>query len=532
MKKYIALSYIALFAWIFAFSCSFGPTDKVLPLPDPVGDQPGQPGQNALLFYGADEWPISCYFFDPKSKDFGQNLPISNQAWVWAKTKEGQHVHAKGKRQGGFIIASGIYASKIGAGSELLEDIKTTDDMEKLCQKSIDRYYPKKSYKLIEIVASRNTLAVANLIENSFPIVIGEKENNNLITRLVIFGDSLSDTGRLKRWLQFIPERPYFLGRFSNGGVWNDFLAEKANLAKVNYSKGGAVTQINISTPISNLIEYIIDGARYFVTGSLRNFIGDYQENEIAGGKVPDADKTLFIIWAGANDFLSKFDRRSHVNALIEDVETPGLGANAIARQAALNIENEVKGLIENIGARNLLVANLFDIGITPSIANRNDFRRGTEADKQFFSDSLSASIKYYNKMLGEKINDIKKAYPNTNIILFDAEQALDNLMNNIGPEGQTNFDYGINLDASFTKLSVPGAPELRVGRSCYTGGYLGSNGDDEICKNASEMVFWDEVHLTSIAHCGLAYLMHNQIYKAGLVSMPADFESYLKDCK
>lgn len=532
MKQLLLIGLTPLMTLHFLSSCGPGPVEKHLPLPDPVGDQAGQPGQNALLYYGEDEWPISCYFFDPKSKDFGQNLPIWNQAWVWAKTPKGQHVHAKGERQGGFIVVEDIYYSKTGTSAGLLPEIKTNDDLEKLCQDSIDRYYPKKGYKLVSIVASRNTQAITNLIDNAFPLVIGEKLNRNLVDRMVIFGDSLSDTGRLKRWIQIMPERPFFLGRFTNGGTWSDFLADKANLSALNYSTGGAVTKVDIHSPIQQVISYLKDSGRYFVTGSIRNFIRDYRTNELLNHKVPNAEKTLFVLWGGANDFLSKFDRKDDVNALIDKPEIPSLGAKAISRQTVLNIEQEIRSLIQDIGARHIVVANLPDIGITPSMANRDLFHKGSERDKYLFSKVLSGVIKDYNKALETKIEELRKEYPSVNIILFDAAKAFNNLMEGIGPEGQKNFDYGIDLNASFTKLSSPGEPDIRIGKPCYTGGYLGSTDEREICKNASEMIFWDEVHPTSIGHCGIAFLLHNQLFKEGLVSIPADFEKYRKDCK
>lgn len=527
MKQVIIFANLSLLSLIIT-SCGPGSLENMGQFKAPSDNNQ----QDALLYYGSDEWPISCYFYDPASRSFGQNLPIWNQAWVWAKTKDGHRVHAKGKKEGGFIVADAIYYSKTGPGAELMSQIKTTDDLEKLCQESIDRYHPGKGYKLVNMVASRNAQVATNLIDNSFPVVIGEAQNKNKITRVVIFGDSLSDTGRLKKWVQVMPERPFFLGRFTNGGTWSDFLAEMADLAVLNYSTGGAVTKVDISSRVQDVLRYIKDGGRYFVTGSLRNFIKDYKKNEISEGKVPNAEHTLFVVWGGANDFLSKLDRRSEINTLIDQPETPSLGINAIAKQTALNIDQEVRGLIENVGAKNVLVANLPDIGATPSMANRDTFRQGTEQDKYAFSEALSKGIKAYNELLAVYIEKLKSDYPEVNILLFDAAQAFKNLMEGKGPNGEPNFDYGINTNVSFSKLSSPGKPDIKIGKSCYTGPYTGSTKESEICKNASEMIFWDEVHPTAIGHCGLAYLMHYQLYKQGLVSVPADFSRYLKICK
>ena len=491
--------------------------------------EPVQSSEDALIYYGSDEWPIACYFFDPKSKDFGQNLPIWNQAWVWADTKSGNRVHVKGKKEGGFVVADGVYYSKTGTGAGALPEIKSPKDLDKLCQESIDRYYPKKGYELLNYVASRNNNPLSNLVDNAFPVVIGEKTNKNKITRIVEFGDSLSDTGRLKKWIQVMPERPFFLGRFSNAAIWSDYLANVIDAAVLNYSTGGAVSKVDISSRVQDVLNYIKDGGRYFVTGSLRNFIKDYKNSELHNKKVPDADRTLFVIWGGANDFLSRLDRKADINTMIDQPETPGLGINAIAKQTALNIDQDVRGLIENIGAKNIMIANLPDIGATPSMADNATFRKGTEADRYILSQGITKGIKKYNELLDGYVKDLQQTYPNVKIILFDAAKALNDLMEGIGPSGERNFDYGINLKASFSKLSSPGKPDIKIGKSCYNGPYTGSTNDNEICKNASEMLFWDKVHPTTKGHRGLAYFINRLLYEAGLVNDPADFADYRK---
>ena len=55
---------------------------------------------------------------------------------------------------------------------------------------------------------------------------------------LYIFGDSLSDPGNLFDLSGgTIPPLPYFQGRFSNGPVWSDYLAEDLDLSPVRISE-------------------------------------------------------------------------------------------------------------------------------------------------------------------------------------------------------------------------------------------------------------------------------------------------------
>jgi phospholipase/lecithinase/hemolysin len=499
-----------------------------------------RPQQDALLYYSSDEWPLSCYFYDPQGKAFGRDLPIFNQAWVWAKTPEGAHVHAQGTKQGGFLVADKIYYSKgqkIGSvyldspGSVLMPEVKTTDDLEKICEESIERYHPHKGYKLMGMAASRSTQLASNFIDNTLPVVIGEKNNKNKISRVVVFGDSISDVNRLIKWTQIMPAYPYFFGRFSNGGTWSDFLADEANVAVLNYAVGGAVTKSNITSSVKEIIEYVKDVGRYFVTGSLRNFINDYRNNELTDGKIPNVDRTLFVLWGGANDFLSKFDKKSEVNNFIDNPDLPGVGSNSIIDQTVLNIIQDAKGLIA-LGAKNIMIGNLPNIGITPRMAQDNFYKNNTAQDKYTFAKKLSEIMVKYNTSLASAVNKLKAENPDVTIILFDAAQALQNLMNSVGPEGEANFDYGIDLQKSFTQLSAPGQQDIIIGEKCYKGGYLGSNEAQDICDNPSKMLFWDEVHPTAKGHCGIAFILHYQLYAQGLISKKPLWEEYQKVCK
>lgn len=494
--------------------------------------------ENALLYYGSDEWPISCYFHDPKGKAFGRDLPIFSQAWVWAETKDGAHIHAKGKKEGGFVVADNIYYSKgkkVGPayidlpGAELMPEIKTPDDLERICQESIDRYHPGKGYKLIGMVASRSTKLASNVLDNAFPVVVGEKNSPQKITRVVIFGDSISDTGRLRKWTQVMPAYPFFFGRFSNGGTWSDFLADAGDVAVLNYSTGGAVSKSNITSTVKEIINYIKDVGRYFITGSVRNFITDYRKNELTNNKVPNADRTLFVLWVGANDFLSKFDRRSEINNFIDNPNLPGVGSQSVIDQTVLNIITEVRGLI-SIGAKNIVVGNLPDIGTTPRMSVDSKYKTDSPEDKLEFAEKLSEIIAAFNGKLVTELAKVQ-APVGGRIILFDAAQALKNLMTSKGPAGEANFDYGIDLQKSFRDLGAPGKQAIKIGERCYQGGYLGSKNPSDICTNPSSMLFWDEVHPTAKGHCGLSFILHYQLSQAGLLKTPK-WQDYQKVCQ
>lgn len=143
--------------------------------------------------------------------------------------------------------------------------------------------------------------------------------NASAYQRLVVFGDSLSDSGNA--------------GRFSNGPVWVEYLARSlglelapARIGGTNYAVGGARTHGH-EFSLRDQVDLFVDRAR--------------------GGVGPD---TLFVVYAGANDL------RGAVHAADRDAVVTG--AIAALRRALLRLEAA--------GAREALVPNLPDIGRTP----------------------------------------------------------------------------------------------------------------------------------------------------------------------
>ncbi len=70
--------------------------------------------------------------------------------------------------------------------------------------------------------------------------------NSPEINQLYVFGDSLSDVGNVFRATgrQYPASPPYFQGRFANGPVWVEYLADDLKLPRnpsTNFAFGGAI---------------------------------------------------------------------------------------------------------------------------------------------------------------------------------------------------------------------------------------------------------------------------------------------------
>ena len=196
------------------------------------------------------------------------------------------------------------------------------------------------------------------------------------IDELYVFGDSLSDMGTGFRITggMYPPNPIYYQGRYSNGRVWVEYLAERLKLPSErvsNFAYGGATT-----------------GSSSLVPGLLAQVQSFTQAHQRPN---PDA---LYVLWAGANDYLQ--------------------GASS----ATIPVENLTGAIatLANVGAKKLLVANLPDLGQLPATrtsANSASLTALTQAHNQGLRRAL--------KVLSQQHSDLKIATLDANTLYLKA---------------------------------------------------------------------------------------------------------------
>jgi len=160
-------------------------------------------------------------------------------------------------------------------------------------------------------------------------------------SRIIVFGDSLSDTGNLYQLSGGFPPAPYFNGRFSNGEIWVEYLAKDLGvqlLPEDNYAVGGATTGH----------DNMNDGLSGMVYPGLQDQVGAFLATLPPSGADADA---LHVVWIGANDFFA---------ALSAGVDPSQMIAAGVG-----NTVQTIQQLWQS-GARHILVVNIPDLGITP----------------------------------------------------------------------------------------------------------------------------------------------------------------------
>lgn len=206
------------------------------------------------------------------------------------------------------------------------------------------------------------------------------------IDRLYVFGDSLSDVGNVFRATGgAVPAPPYFQGRHSNGKVWVEELAAKLNLSSdrvQNFAWGGATTgEIGLNN---------VPGVLTQIEAFLKN--------------QPNIEpQTLFVIWAGSNDYLFS-------------TETPNVSIE--------NLNQSLQSLL-NTGAKRLLVANLPDLGKLPAT-------RGKETSQKLTEFAIT-----YNRALKTTLEKLQK--PDLAIAELDVFSIYQTALKNPNQFGFTN---------------------------------------------------------------------------------------------
>jgi thermolabile hemolysin len=231
-------------------------------------------------------------------------------------------------------------------------------------------------------------------------------------SNLFVFGDSLSDQGRLfaATGQQFPPDPPYFQGRISNGPVWIESLAAQLDLPLSlanNFSVAGAATDntnYNESTLMTDLPG---------LADELQGFLGGLNGQ-------PADPNALYVVWAGANDIF------------LQPTTPPAV----VIGQAVTNLGTTV-GTLQAVGAQHILVMNLPDLGLTPYARSNN------------LSSELTALSSAFNGALQGAL-----AGPGLQATLIDIFSTFQDVVANPAAYELTNV-----TDAAFNGTTVIGNP-------------------------------------------------------------------------
>lgn len=282
---------------------------------------------------------------------------------------------------------------------------------------------------------------------------------------LIVFGDSLSDTGNVHaNSFGFAAADPYVDGRLTNGLNYVDYLSQLLGLAPPLYSEAGGLNHAHggaqvLQDPLSTA--WVIDSLEIQKTKYL-------DANQ--GVADPDA---LYIVFGGGNDV-----RDTSVGMV----------------DTAMNLVSIVDALLA-AGATNVLVPNLPDLGLTPEVT---EFGQGAGA-------ASSARSQQFNATLASELSTRQ------DVITFDVFAALNEIVADTAAGG-SEFGFTNVVDDCWE-----GGPA-----GLFSGFGLGDGlFPAPVCDNPDEYLFWDIVHPTTAAHEFLA----NEIFAKLTPVVTGDFD-------
>lgn len=313
------------------------------------------------------------------------------------------------------------------------------------------------------------------------------------IEKVIFFGDSLTDNGNLY-WaaMKIIPKSPpYHNGRFSNGPVWSDIVANelttKYGLKTENFAVGGATVLFH--NPADGFLPYVL---------------GQEVNHHILESPFSDRSKTLYIIWIGANEYTS-VDHNGSPTAVTD------------------KIKSSINTLISH-GAKNFIIMNLPDLSKTPNggslpltlehneklLALVNEIKEKNKEIKMSYFDifntfnDIFTNTDDYNKKYNKHITDLKNScWTGGYTLRKDQKNAMrDALISELNQAGAKQKLASGSVDAEKLADNILANPSLK---EAYTAGYLYSRGLATPCDNPDEHIFWDHIHPSAAVHDILA---------------------------
>ena len=317
------------------------------------------------------------------------------------------------------------------------------------------------------------------------PLIFAAGAQAQTYTRLVSFGDSLTDNGNTFG-LTGSPPAPYNK-RFTNRLTWVEYLTGSSSTATTG-SLGMMITATpgNVNTGSQ---DFAFGGARADnapnSNGPLPSSGTQISTFSALGGKFGAND--VASLWIGANDLFQAFPGAASNPATATTVM--GTAANV----AAATVGTQVTTLA-GAGAKTILVMNLPNFSVTPQFSTASVGASGNQLAG--FASST------FNSALNTTLTNVASANKGANIITVDVATTFSAIIANPGAFGLSNVTN-----------------QCLTTTACVTGGSAVQD----------TYLFWDGVHPTATGHLLMSKIASQYLYTPTLasgVSMMAD-QSY-----
>ncbi|MEZ8012840.1 MULTISPECIES: SGNH/GDSL hydrolase family protein [Vibrio] len=275
-------------AFILALTLPFGAyaAEDSIPTPESITSAQvfGTQGSETYSY-------VRCWYRTDASHD----SPATD--WKWAK-----------KENGDYYTINGYWWSSVSFKNMFYSDTPQPE-IKQRCEETLDIQNDAAD---ITYFAADNRFSYNHSIWTNDNVV-----QANTINRIVTFGDSLSDTGNLfngSQWV-FPNANSWFLGHFSNGLVWTEYLAKAKDVPLYNWAVGGAagtnqyVALTGVYDQVTSYLTYMKIAKNYRPENSLFTLefgLNDFMNynREVADVKADFSSALIRLTESGANSIL------------------------------------------------------------------------------------------------------------------------------------------------------------------------------------------------------------------------------------
>ncbi|KXS22576.1 hypothetical protein M427DRAFT_130226 [Gonapodya prolifera JEL478] len=301
------------------------------------------------------------------------------------------------------------------------------------------------------------------------------------IDSIAAFGDSVTDSGNYyAASSKKFPVAPYFTGRFSNGPVYIEYMANMTGAHLVNFAYAGATTGPDSTAAVQNL-----PGAASIVVTELG--LAGQVERYISSPNTIQNPGTIHLINIGLFDYLNYLSNVASGSGGAPD--TDRITTNVVA-----NITAAVTRLTTQ-GANTIVVLGLPDLSTLPFV---NVVQKSSAAVGTLFTSSLSDIATKHNAKI---------------------QTSLSNYAKTVTPSSSTS-GYRLKF------VNMNSDPTVAAARSKFstTAACLTSSKTDAVdltgpytaCTDPDSRWYWDFLHPTTQAHSALADAILTQLNPAG----------------
>ncbi|MCG9641192.1 SGNH/GDSL hydrolase family protein [Vibrio sp. Isolate34] len=275
-------------ALILALTMPFGAYAAEDPIPTPESITSAQ----VLSTQGSETYSyVRCWYRTDASHDSAAT------DWKWAERENGDYYTIKG-----------YWWSSVSFKNMFYSDAPQSE-IKQRCEETLDIQHDVAD---ITYFAANNRFSYNHSIWTNDNVV-----QANTINRIVTFGDSLSDTGNLfngSQWV-FPNANSWFLGHFSNGLVWTEYLAKAKDVPLYNWAVGGAagtnqyVALTGVYDQVTSYLTYMKVAKNYRPENSLFTLefgLNDFMnyDREVADVKADFSSALIRLTESGANHIL------------------------------------------------------------------------------------------------------------------------------------------------------------------------------------------------------------------------------------